>query len=142
MRPLFGTLNCRFAGRGAAIGPPHQHRAAHDERRRQNLPHRDPAEDEIAELHVWLAHEFEREAEQAVQQQDQKKTNNSTPTNKATKSNDKRRGSGPPVGKIIAQGTSLILPHNSPLMKLPMRPAQRPMGTSGAVKSAISKKCL
>ncbi len=42
----------------------------------------------------------------------------------------------------MAQGTSLTLPHSSELMKLPMRPAPRPMGTSGAMKSISWKKLL
>lgn len=33
------------------------------------------------------------------------------------------------------QGTSVGRPHNSPLMKLPIRPAPKPSGTSGAIKS-------
>ena len=35
-------------------------------------------------------------------------------------------------GYTMAQGTSLTRPQSSPLTKLPMRPAPRPMGTSGA----------
>ena len=43
-------------------------------------------------------------------------------------------------GDTIAQGSdgSATRPHNSPLMKLPMRPAARPSGTSGAMKSVMS----
>ena len=40
----------------------------------------------------------------------------------------------------MAQGTSLTLPQSSPLMKLPMRPQNRPCGTSGAMKSETSRK--
>jgi hypothetical protein len=40
----------------------------------------------------------------------------------------------------MAQGTSVTLPHSSPLMKLPMRPAKSPGVTAGAMKSVIAKK--
>ncbi|MCY1412161.1 hypothetical protein D9M71_275600 [compost metagenome] len=46
------------------------------------------------------------------------------------------------MGKIIAQGRSVALPQSSALMKLPMRPAPRPIGTSGAMKSISWKKLL
>ncbi|MNZ79829.1 hypothetical protein D3C78_984420 [compost metagenome] len=42
----------------------------------------------------------------------------------------------------MAHGTSVALPHSSALMKLPMRPAPRPIGTSGATKSISSKNDL
>src|SRR6185437_3071124 len=44
-------------------------------------------------------------------------------------------------GKIIAHGRWAGLPHSSPLMKLPSRPRPSPIGTSGATKSTVSKKC-
>ena len=39
----------------------------------------------------------------------------------------------------MPQGTSVTRPHSSPLMKLPMRPAAMPSGTSGATKSIRSQ---
>jgi len=44
----------------------------------------------------------------------------------------------------MAQGTSgpATRPHNSALIKLPIRPRPSPMGTKGAKKSLISKKVL
>ena len=48
----------------------------------------------------------------------------------------------PTCGNTIAHGTSVGAPHSSPLMKLPMRPAARPSGTSGATKSVTSSQRL
>src|SRR3546814_557765 len=47
--------------------------------------------------------------------------------------------SGAVVGNTMPHGRSVGLPHSSPLMKLPIRPVNRPIGTSTAVKSATSK---
>ncbi len=41
----------------------------------------------------------------------------------------------------IAQGTSLGLPHNSPLTKLAMRPKNNPIGATTAIMSATGKSC-
>ena len=54
-------------------------------------------------------------------------------------------GAMPPAAgsrNTIAQGRleSAALPHSSPLMKLPMRPQAKPVGTQGAIKSMTSKK--
>ena len=40
----------------------------------------------------------------------------------------------------IAHGTLVIRPYNSPLMKFPMRPRPRPIGTATDARSAISQK--
>ncbi len=45
------------------------------------------------------------------------------------------RGTSPPEGKTIAQGTSAGRPHSSPLMKLARRPKNSPTGTAGATRS-------
>ncbi len=50
---------------------PEQDDADDDQRQRLDLSHRQPAEREVAELHVGLAHEFDRETEDAVQQREQ-----------------------------------------------------------------------
>ena len=44
----------------------------------------------------------------------------------------------PLCGNTMPQGRSGLAkrPHSSPLMKLPTRPAARPVGTQGATKSA------
>jgi len=41
-----------------------------------------------------------------------------------------------------AQGKSVALPHNSPLMKFPRRPVNNPMPGKGARKSNTSAMCL
>src|SRR5690349_10922682 len=51
--------------------------------------------------------------------------NNTTPSRKNSYNCEGCRGNGPPVGKIIAHGTSVTRPHNSPLIKLPIRPAPK-----------------
>ena len=44
----------------------------------------------------------------------------------------------PLCGKTMAHGTSLTRPHNSPLIKFPMRPKANPNGISGVTKSVSS----
>src|SRR2546422_6969876 len=54
------------------------------------------------------------------------------------------RGMPPPSGKTIPHGRLVGRPNNSPLIKLPMRPRPRPIGTATQTRSAISQKfhCL
>ncbi|OAD20856.1 hypothetical protein THIOM_003413 [Candidatus Thiomargarita nelsonii] len=43
-------------------------------------------------------------------------------------------------GNTIPQSELVGRPHNSPLIKLPIRPAPNARGASGAIKSVTSKK--
>ncbi len=145
-----------IAGRLVApVGDGEQPEAGHDHRQRQQLAHRHPVEEQVAAVRVRHAHELDGEAEHAVAEQEQPRRRAARPRPRGEPPQDDeqhqaleerpRRAamacSGTP-STTTAQGTSVGLPHSSPLMKLPMRPAPKPIAGSGAVKSNTSASAL
>src|SRR5580693_5889028 len=125
--------------------------AAEHQRNAQQYAHCQPAP-EKAELNVGLAKQFADDARHAVAERktsgDDAGTLQGAAAHHETEHDEEddafqrcfiklagMRGIGPPLGKIIAHGTSLGRPHNSPLMKLAMRPRNSPIGQTAAMTS-------
>src|SRR5664280_1444467 len=79
--------------------------------------------------------------ERSVRDSHHSTVNSTMPSRNTSYNSDGNRGTMlPDSGSIIAPGhhAGAGRPHNSPLMKLPMRPNARPGGTRGETKSITS----
>jgi hypothetical protein len=147
----------RLRRRGAAPAPEPERRAGDDHRHAQPLAHAH-VEREQAEEAVGLAEELGDEAQDAVAGEERARHLAEPARLLAVDPEDDEeehpleqelvdlrrvaRQREFDCGKTIAQGRlgSAKRPHSSPLMKLPIRPAAKPVGTHGATRSVTSRK--